>query len=219
MTNRLLLLSTVTMLVTACASTPEPSSLQNIQSFKSATGELVGVHEKQPFIMHNQASKAAFGLVGGIANVATANDFIKKSGLKDPAPAIEAALKSYISSQTTLLAGTDDLEFEKGKKPKKLPLGKSEYYIDASTLLWGINYFPANWASYQTYYTGDIKLLDGSSGEVLARNTCKYKYPETAKESPGYDELMGVNGEMFKANIQLLADRCIEEFKTKALGF
>jgi len=143
-----------------------------------------------------------------------------KIGITDPAASMEASLKSYLSSKTGLTAGTDlDYSAEGEKKPKKLPLNKADYVLDVTTLLWGLNYFTTNWASYQTYYTGDVTLFDGASGDIVAQNVCQYKYPETAAESPSYKELTENDAALFKTNIQLLADRCVEDFKIKALGF
>jgi len=208
------------LMMTACASIPETTKVEDPAALKAATGSFVSVLEKQPGIMHSQSSKNAFGALGGIANVAAASDLVKKGGITDPAASMEASLKSYLSSKTGLTAGTDlDYSAEGEKKPKKLPLNKADYVLDVTTLLWGLNYFTTNWASYQTYYTGDVTLFDGASGDIVAQNVCQYKYPETAAESPSYKELTENDAALFKTNIQLLADRCVEDFKIKALGF
>lgn len=207
-------------MMTACASIPETTKISNPTTFKATSGSIVSIVEKQPGIMHSQSSKAAFGALGGIANVSAANALVKKAGIVDPAKTMEADLKSYLSANSSLTVGTDmDYSGEGEKKPKKLPLDKADYVMDVTTLLWGLNYFPTNWTSYQTYYTGDVTLFDGKTGDIVAQNVCQYKYPETAAESPTYKELTENDAAMFKSNIKLLADRCVDDFKTKALGF
>lgn len=207
-------------MATACASIPETTKLADPVAFKATSGSVVSIVEKQPGMMHNQSSKAAFGALGGIANVSAANSLVKKAGIVDPAKSMEETLKSYLSSNSGLTSGVDmDYSGEGEKKPKKLPLDKADYVMDVTTLLWGLNYFPTNWGSYQTYYTGDVTLFNGKTGDIVAQNVCQYKYPETAAESPSYKELTENDAAMFKSNIKLLADRCVEEFKTNALGF
>ena len=207
-------------MVTACASVPDATPVKDTAALKSASGSLVSILETQPMIMHNQSSKAAFGVLGSVANVASGDKLVKDINLENPAPAMEASLKAYLTSKTGLNAGTDlDYSAKDAKKPKKLPLGEADYVLDVTTKLWGVNYFPTNWVNYQTYYTGDITLFDGTTGDIVAQNVCQYKYPETAAESPSYTELVSNNGTLLKANVQRLADRCVEDFKTKALGF
>lgn len=208
------------LMMTACASIPETTKISDSATFKTTTGSVVSVLEEQPNFLHNQSSKAAFGAFGALANVSKGKAVVEEAGIVDPAKDMETSLKSYLSTHSNLTAGTDmDYSLEGEKKPKKLPLGKADYVMDVSTLIWGVNYFPTNWTSYQTYYTGDVTLFDGKSGDIVAQNVCEYKYPETAEESPTYKELMDNDAAMFKANLKLLADRCVEEFKTEALGF
>jgi len=216
-TSHALILST-SLMMTACASIPETMMVKDPVSLKSASGSLVSIIEKQPGLLHNQSSKAAFGALGGLANVSAASDLVKKANITNPAPAMEDSLRSYLTSRTGLTHGTN-VDYSAEKKPKKLPLDKADYILDVTTLVWGLNYFPTNWGSYQTYYTGDVTLFDGKSGDIVAQNVCQYKYPETAAESPSYKELTENDAVMFKTNIKLLADRCVEEFKSKALGF
>lgn len=208
------------LMVTACASIPETTKISDVSAFKSKSGSVVSIVEKQPGLLHNQSSKAAFGALGGLANASTGNSLVKKANIVDPASSMETMLKSYLSANSGLTSGMDmDYSGEGQKKPKKLPLGKADYVLDVTTLLWGLNYFPTNWGSYQTYYTGDVTLFNGKSGDIIAQNVCQYKHPETAAESPSYKELTENDAAMFKANIKMLADRCVNEFKTKALGF
>ncbi len=208
------------IMMTACASIPETTKISDAATFKATSGSVVSIVEKQPGLMHNQSSKAAFGALGGLANVSKANSLVKDANIVDPAIAMEATLKSYLSSNSGLTPGVDmDYSGEGQKKPKKLPLDKADYVMDVTTMLWGLNYFPTNWGSYQTYYTGDVTLFDGKSGDIVAQNVCQYKHPETAEESPSYKELTENDAALFKTNIKLLADRCVNDFKTKALGF
>ena len=207
--------------LSACASVPETVTLADPVAFKAETGAVAAVTEaKSRSFMNNQSSKAAFGALGGIANAAKANKVLDEYGLEDPAPEMETKLQAYLAEQTGLTASDAALDYTaEKKKPKTLTFGDADYYVDATTLLYGVNYFPTNWTNYQTYYTGDVRLFDGETGEIVAHNVCTYKYPETAKESPKYDELMDNDAALLKANVALLADRCVEEFKTKALGF
>jgi len=213
-------ISAAALAMTACASIPDTTRLQDSAALKASSGSVISILEKQPGIMHNQSSKAAFGVIGGLANVGAANDMVRNDNIVDPAASMEATLKSYLTSKTGLTTGADlDYSAEGVKKPKKLQKGEADYVLDVTTLLWGLNYFATNWTNYQTYYTGDVTLFNGETGDIVAQNVCQYKYPETAEESPSYKELTENNAALFKANIKLLADRCVDEFKTKALGF
>jgi len=91
------------------------------------------------------------------------------------------------------------------------------YTIDANTTIWGLNYFPLNWTNYQTYYTGNVRLLN-PEGDVVAATNCEFKYPETKEESPEYDVLVSGGGVVMQENLQIMANKCVDKFKAEALN-
>ena len=207
-------------MISACASMPETTKLENPAAFKAASGSVVSIRENQPVMFNNQSSKAGFGALGAIANIAASKKLMEESNIIDPASSMEDSLKAYISENSQISTAVNlDYTGDKVKKPKKLPLGKADYVLDVSTLSWGMNYYPVNWVKYRTYYNSDITLFDGATGNILAQNVCSLQHPETAEESPSFNELTANNAALYKANIKILADRCVDEFKMKALGF
>ena len=223
-----------TLVMTACASTPKPTVVENSDALKTASGSVIGVSETPPSFFHyksafganvlaGQVTKGLAGAVGRglgneVYNTAKANKLVKNSNITDPANDMEATLKSYLTRKTGLTAGLD-LDYSVGgiEKPKKLPLNKADYILDVTTLKWGLSYFPTSWDSYQTYYTGEITLLDGETGDIVARNVCNYKYPEKAELSPTYETLTKDNAAKFKENMELLSGWCVQSFKSNAL--
>jgi len=214
-TLRTAMLGLAALSISACATKLDTVQLDNPQAFKSAAGSLVSVSEPAPDMMHNQSSKAGFGVLGAIANVETGKNLVDKGVLTDPSLTVEAKLADYLTSRSSLVKG-EAMSFEKRGDVPETPQNVGGYTIDAKTEIWGLNYFPFGWTSYQTYYTGNVRLMD-ANGEVVAATNCEYKYPETQEESPEYDVLVSGGGVVMQENLQIMADKCVEKFKSESL--
>ncbi len=216
--KQLLVLCTAGLMLSACATKLETVALKDPNMLKTASGSLTTVSEPAPAIMHSQSSKAAFGLLGAAASASSGKKLVEKGVITDPSLTVEAKLNDYIAAKSGL-EKIAPLAFDTRKSVPKSPRVDNGYTIDASTTVWGLNYFPLNWTSYQTYYSGNVRLID-PEGEVVAATNCEYKYPETKEESPEYDVLVSGGGVVMQKNLQIMADKCVEKFKSEALiGF
>jgi hypothetical protein len=202
--------------ITGCATKLDTVAVKDSANLKTASGSLKTVTEPAPDLMHSQSSKAGFGLLGAAANINAGKKLVAKGVLTDPSLTVEAKLSEYLTSKSGLTKSSA-MTFESRKDVPDVPTNEGGYVIDAETVLWGLNYFPLNWTSYQTYYTGNVRLID-PEGDVIASTNCEYKYPETKAESPEYDVLVSGGGVILQQNLQLLADKCVEQFKTETLA-
>jgi len=202
--------------LSACATKLDTIPLEDPAAFKSASGNLKSISEPAPAIMHSQSSKAAFGLLGAAASASAGKKLVGKGVLTDPSLTVEATLSEYLAAKSGLTSDAA-MSYETRKDVPKKPVNEGGYIIDAETVLWGLNYFPLNWTSYQTYYTGNVRLID-PEGEVVAATNCAFKHPETAEESPEYDVLVSGGGVVMQENLQLMANKCVEKFKTETLA-
>ena len=202
--------------LSACATKLKTIPMENVSAFKSASGNLKSVSAPAPALLHTQSSKAAFGLLGAAANISAGNKLVDQGVLQDPSLTVEAKLSEYLTSKSGLTASSP-LTFEKQKEVPKVPTNDGGYVIDAQTVIWGLSYFPLNWTSYQTYYTGNVRLID-PEGEVVAATNCEFKHPETAAESPEYDVLVSGGGVVMQENLQIMANKCVDKFKSETLA-
>lgn len=202
--------------LSACATKLDTVPIEDPAAFKAATGTLKAVAEPAPDIMHSQSSKAAFGLLGAAASVSAGKKLVEKGVLQDPSLSVEAKLSDYLASKSGL-SKSSAMTYTSRKEVPDVPTNDGGYVIDAETVLWGLNYFPLNWTSYQTYYTGNVRLID-SEGEIVAATNCEFKYPETAAESPEYDVLVSGGGVVMQENLEIMADKCVEKFKSETLA-
>ena len=202
--------------LSGCATKLDTVAMQDVSSLKTASGSLKTVSEPAPDLLHSQSSKAGFGLLGAAANISAGKKLVEKGVLTDPSLTVEAKLSDYIASRSGLTKSSA-ITYETRKDVPDVPTNEGGYVVDAETVVWGLNYFPLGWTSYQTYYTGNVRLID-PEGEVVAATNCEYKYPETKEESPEYDVLVSGGGVVMQENLQLLANKCVEKFKSETLS-
>lgn len=213
--TRVILLGTSLLAVNACATKLKTVSLEDPAALRAASGPLVTVSEPAGDLLHSQSSKAGLGILGAGLNANAGSKLVKKGVLTDPSLTVESKLSDYIAGKSSLNKAAA-LSFEKRKDVPKSPKTEGGYTIDANTTVWGLNYFPLNWNSYQTYYSGNVRLLD-PDGEVVAATHCNFKHPETKAESPEYDVLVSGGGVIMQQNLQIMADKCVEKFKEESL--
>ena len=202
--------------LSGCATKLDTVAMQDVSSLKTVSGSLKTVSEPAPDLLHSQSSKAGFGLLGAAANISAGKKLVEKGVLTDPSLTVEAKLSDYIASRSGLTKSSA-MTYETRKEVPDVPTNEGGYVVDAETVVWGLNYFPLGWTSYQTYYTGNVRLID-PEGEVVAATNCEYKYPETKEESPEYDVLVSGGGVVMQENLQLLANKCVEKFKSETLS-
>jgi len=215
-TKRLMVLGAMGLAVSGCATKLDTVMLEDPAMLKQASGSLTSVSEPAPAIMHSQSSKAAFGLLGAAASASAGKKLVEEGVIKDPSLTVEAKLNDYISARTGLQKAAP-MTFEDRKSVPDAPRVDGGYTIDANTTIWGLNYFPLNWTNYQTYYTGNVRLLN-PEGDVVAATNCEFKYPETKEESPEYDVLVSGGGVVMQENLQIMANKCVDKFKAEALN-
>lgn len=202
--------------LSACVTKLETIPMEDVSAFKSASGNLKSVSAPAPDLLHTQSSKAIFGMLGAAASIHAGKKLVNKGVLQDPSLTVEAELSEYLASKSGLTTSSP-LTFEERKAVPKVPTNEGGYVIDAETVVWGLSYFPLNWNSYQTYYTGNVRLID-PEGDIVAATNCEFKHPETPEESPEYDVLVSGGGVVMQENLQIMANKCVEKFKSDSLA-
>lgn len=93
---------------------------------------------------------------------------------------------------------------------------ESDMILDIRTSNWGIENFDFSIGKYRVVYSVSLKLVDASSGEVLAENACG-RWPSKSNYSPSRDQLLANNASLLKQELKTAADFCTNYFKTTTL--
>jgi hypothetical protein len=67
------------------------------------------------------------------------------------------------------------------------------------------------------FYKAKLRLIDTEGQRTVAEGFCAY-IPEKTAEAPSREELIDSDAELLKAELQVAAEYCVDEFRAKALG-
>lgn len=150
---------------------------------------------------------AGSGLSGAFGNVdamkSSGRKLVGQYGVQDPATYIRQSLAddyAVLHNVSVLQAGSKDADLS----------------LDIRTSYWGIEHFDFSVGKYRVVYSVMLKLVDVSSGEVLAEEVCG-RWPNKSNSSPSRDQLVAGNASMLKQELKTAADFCINYFKTTTL--
>jgi hypothetical protein len=77
------------------------------------------------------------------------------------------------------------------------------------------NYFSFDWTHYRVQYYAKARLVDASTGKVVAQAACNIDSNDVMG-APTYGELYADNAALLKSKLQTDADKCVEQM-TKIL--
>lgn len=202
------------MLASGCATTPIPLAPQSETSLKGKQIKIVE-HKKEELVFSTLTpGGAAFGMIGAAIANSNGKQAVAKFNLLDPAAEIAQGLAQSLATQYSVqisdgLVPLDGLTTEELARKQ----GADTLLLDVGPSSTSVVYYPTSWGKYRVMYGVPAKLLEGKSGQILARGNCSY-VPDDLPHAPSYDELFGGQGEVLKAHIktgQIICDSKIRK--------
>lgn len=163
-------------------------------------------------------AKAAFGLVGALAEIETGKRIVRENGIEDPAEGVARSLAGELAAaHSSQLAATPLLIDRSGLRipsPEAVAgaAGSANFVVDVETQGWGFAYYPVDWGHYHVLYTARVRLVDAASKTTAAEHFCKW---DSDKREPKLtsDELLDGKAAGFKSLIAKASAACADEFR------
>ena len=80
---------------------------------------------------------------------------------------------------------------------------------------WGIRAFSGR--NYGAAYDGMVTLVDGRTGELLARGICS-RHPVSLSDGPSLNTLVEDEAALLHDTIAAITDECVEDYRKRLLG-
>jgi hypothetical protein len=137
--------------------------------------------------------------------------------LTDPALTIRERLLAGMARRFSLQIVNSGTSETSATSPRELAAHYPgvDLILDVHTSDWGIravgngNYGPA--------YDGEVTLVDGRSGELLARGFCS-SHPVSLSAGPSLDKLVADDAALLHDTIAAITDECVDDYRKRLLG-
>ncbi|MGH8147535.1 MAG: hypothetical protein ACREPY_14535 [Rhodanobacteraceae bacterium] len=93
----------------------------------------------------------------------------------------------------------------------------ADLIIDVKTIGWMYSCYPTQWGKYHVFYSARLRVLDGSTGDLVAQAICKAD-PTDKNNPPTKDQLLANDGELLKDMLQKAGDSCVKVHEKQILN-
>lgn len=209
------------LMATVACSGPETVRLTDNPGVSLAGKELHSTREAPPSFTAMTPAHGAFAVVGVVAAIAEGDTLVAQAGIENPAATIEDAIAQHLRSRYRAAGSGQPLSFE-DDKPGDLAAWAREnnvrdLIIDVETNGWGFIYQGFNFGSYTVNYSAMFRLIDSSSGEIVAQHFCIGNSHEEPEGAPSHEDLLANDAALIKSLLDERARACIEEITTQVL--
>lgn len=210
----------VLMITVGCAST-ETVRLADNPGASLSGKQLHSTREAPPSFLAMTPIHGGFGAFGAVAAFSEGDTLVVQEGIENPAPMIEDAVASHLRSRYGAAGNGRPVSFD-SEKPDDLAAwarqnNVRDLIVDVETNGWGFNYQGFNFSSYTVGYSAVFRLIDSSTGEVLAQHFCSGASHDDAEGAPSHDELLANDAALIKSLLAERAQACIDEITTQVL--
>jgi hypothetical protein len=214
--KKIALTAVVAAALAGCVSAPT----KPIASNASLQGKRLVLSEyAKPDFSAMTAGKAEFGLFGALAMIHDGNELVKNDGIADPAIDIGQQLAKDLATQDadTVMPGPTITSANDNPSTLVKTYPGADLIIDVKTINWMYAYYPTKWGTYHINYAARVRLLDGSTGAIVAQQMCKIQDPTDPKDSPSRAALTADHGALLKRLLKKAGDSCVENFEHQVL--
>lgn len=178
----------------------------------AAPGSLVAFvkRTKPPKVAGFSAGLGALGAVGGLAASSGDGSMVTDNGIEDPSGDMARQIAgAYVAAHGGQVAATplaDDHPWTQAKA------GGARYVVDVETPAMMLMYFSFDWAHYDLTYYDAVKIIDTTTGSVVAKARCSL---DTNKANAATKaELSADHAARLKALIASKSEECLDHMKT-----
>ncbi len=210
----------VLMTTVGCAST-ETVRLADNPGTSLSGKQLHSTREAPPSFLAMTPVHGGLGPFGAVAAFSEGDTLVVQEGIENPATMIEDAIAGHLRSRYGAAANGRPVSFD-DEKPDDLAAwarqnNVRDLIVDVETNGWGFNYQGFNFSSYTVGYSALFRLIDSSSGEVLAQHFCTGGSHEDAEGAPSHEDLLANDAALVKSLLAERAQACIDEITSQVL--
>ncbi len=153
------------------------------------------------------------GIAGGIAE-RQGKEQLDRHNIKDPAVRISDNLMEYLKASYNIKAASSPGAMSKDIDPKKVVAAHpgAAYVLDTFTSGWVGIYYPLTFTKYRVVYTAKMRLIETSSGRIVAEGFHSYQSDDKAN-APNYDGIYSNGASFLKRELKTASDGAIAIFK------
>jgi len=175
--------------------------------------------EKSPTFVAMTSGKGMFAVAGVGAAASAGNKLVRENGIEDPALVIGETIAKDLSNQhgvsvsgrSSTIADSDKID-----EIVQLALG-NDYALDVATNGWSYIYDGFKFSDYFVGYSGEMRLIDVSTSQVVASGMCIYDAKKAGKAAVSHDTLMANNAAYIKDELAAATDSCLQQFRSELL--
>lgn len=167
------------------------------------------------------AGKVQFGLLGGIAMVKAGNEIIQNNHISDNAEILEDVLVPLLIKKYSMTLIDENANHTEYVKPEQIAKEQTQgdYILDINSLSWMSMYYPTNWGKYHTFYMGQVRLIDRTSGLQISNMTCTINgRKEKNKNPPSKDDMLENQAQLLKDMLASQAWNCAQRMAKEQFG-
>lgn len=205
------------LVMTGCSTAPQALDPKAAAGFQDQVVART-VHPRPGFYANTSATVLA-GLVGLAAAKSEGTTVVEANNVEDPAVAIASALSDTLVTRhgARSLAGPIPAKSGDAATIAASSRGLARFIVDVKTLHWSSHYLQEDASRYRIFYMARARLIDASSGAVVAQAFCKHR-PDSAEGAPNYGQLMGNQASGLKRELRTATEDCIAEFRSMLFG-
>jgi len=211
---------TATAICAAGCATPQPiaASPDALPALQGQTLTIVTYAQNANF-MQMTAGAAAFGALGAAAAVSRSAELVREHNLVNPSVRVAEKLTPVLNEKlkpSSVNPVANPLDRAMNTAALATLAGNKGLVFDIAGGSQSV-YFPVDWSHYRVMYAGLARLVDASTGKVVAQSPCKFDSGEEMNP-PTYDELYANNAALLKAKMQTAADACVGQMTQALFG-
>jgi hypothetical protein len=179
---------------------------------------LTTVTYAMPSMVKMNAGAAAFGMLGGLAQMGVGDKIVRENNIPDAAIAISSKLTPLVAAryQITNILPVADQKDDGGKDLVKLA-NNGGVVFDVETTMWIVSYFAFDWTHYKLLYDAKARLIDAATGKEVSHSKCSFTTADEPSPPDG-DQIVANNATWLKDRLSNAADMCVATFSKELLG-
>ncbi|MCF6340795.1 MAG: hypothetical protein L3J10_08635 [Sulfurimonas sp.] len=207
----------IALLFSGCGGTKNIKIVKNDLTKMNGKTIVVTLGQELDFIAKTTDS-VILGKMAKEMMIREGNQIIKNNNVKNPVHYIK---KNFINALST--KASFNIELKENIEPSNdyatliNKYSDKDYILDIRTTKWSLAYFIWDWNVYKVIYSAKLRLINTKNGDIIAKRDCSY-IPDNIKTAPTYSKFLENDAQILKNELQLAADKCLNEF-TKSIFY
>ena len=198
------------LLFSGCIGTKNIEITKNVLTQMNGKTIVVTQYQEPDFIAKTTDS-VILGRKAKEVMIREGNKIIKDNNIQNPVHYIKKNFIKKLSEKTSFTTVlSTDIEPSNDFATLINKYSDKDYILDIKTDNWKLTYFTWDWNVYKVIYTVKLRLINTKNGDLI-ESTCS-SIPENIKTAPPYSKFLENNAQILKDELQLAADKCLNEF-------